>query len=153
MRAGVPHKLRAAVLSLAVVAATAVSAPAEEVAPRPVMIHPLIVDGKPVESGGAYGSVQGLRKGGDGYVSVRAAPSVKARELDRLENGRAVLIFSGDPQAEKNGFVGVVYPAEAGSAGSFGPMCQIPEDFYDGPYLGACKSGWVSIRFVGADSG
>lgn len=140
-------------LSLAVVAAAAVSAPAEEVAPRPVMIHPLIVDGKPVESGGAYGSVQGLRKEGDGYVSVRAAPSLKARELDRLENGRAVLIFSGDPQAEKNGFVGVVYPAEAGSAGSFGSMCQIPEEFYDGPYGGPCKSGWVSNRFVGADSG
>ena len=153
MRGEVLRRPWICLFSSSALVALAAGALAEEIAPRPVMIHPLMVDGKPIESGGTYGSVQGLRKGGDGFVSVRAAPSIKANELDRLENGRAVLIFSGDAQAEKNGFVGVVYPAGEGSKGAFGPICQIPEDFYEGPYDGPCKSGWVSRGYVGADAG
>ena len=120
---------------------------AEDINPRPVMIHPVLLDGKPVWDGGADAVIRGLRSNGDGFLSVRASPSIKATELDRLTNGRFVLFFTGDPQADKNGFVGVVYSDGAGN-GAIREICKVPGDFYDGAYNGPCKSGWVFHRFV-----
>lgn len=112
------------------------------------MIHPVRVDGKPVWNGGADAVITGLKAHGDGYLSVRAAPSPKAREIDRIANGRAVMQFTGDAEAEKKNFVGIVYLDAPDTAGSIGIKCAIPGDFYEGPYTGPCKSGWVSWKFV-----
>lgn len=144
-------QVRKAIL-LTLLAAMPCGAGADEVTPRPMTIHPFIVDGKVYQSG-SYGLVQGLKKGGDGFLSVRAAPSVKARELDRLKNGRSVIIFSGDAEAKKNGFIGVVYPAEETFKGAIDILCEIPDSSYEGPYMGPCRSGWVSNRYAGVDAG
>lgn len=137
---------------LLLLAAAPCSVRADEVPPRAMTIHPFIVAGK-IYQAASYGLVQGLKKGGDGFLSVRAAPSVKARELDQLKNGRSVIIFSGDAEAKKNGFIGVVYPPDETFKGAFDDICEIPDPSYEGPYLGPCKSGWVSNRYAGVDAG
>ncbi|MCD2175300.1 hypothetical protein [Rhizobium sp. C4] len=149
MRPKILHLRQAVPLLVVTVSCSAL---ADEVTPRAMTIHPFIVAGK-IYPAASYGSVQGLKKGGDGFLSVRAAPSVKARELDRLKNGRSVIIYSGDTEARKNGFIGVVYPADETFKGEFDTMCEIPDPSYEGPYLGPCRSGWVSDRYAGVDAG
>ena len=138
---------RAAAICL-VTLSTGTAMAADDLSPRPVMIHPVLVDGKPVWNGGADAVIVGLKAKGDGYLSVRASPTTKAREIDRIANGRYVMQFPGDPQAEKNNFIGIVYLDSPEAPGPISIKCAIPGDFYDGPYKGPCKSGWVSWRFV-----
>lgn len=84
--------------------------------------------------------VTGLNRRGDNFLSVRAAPNVRARELDRLEPDRAVLICS---YSRDRKWAGIVY-------GPSGPDdCGV--DSPDGrphAYAGPCRSGWAAARHL-----
>lgn len=128
---------------------------AEEVAARPVQITPPVEDGKALFSGAAVARIVGLRKGGDGYVSVRAAPSTKAAELDRLTASRWVIALTPATDWDDVRFIGVIYPTGDGDAAPrpLHEACGVSESPptappFDRPYTGPCRSGWVHKRFV-----
>lgn len=127
----------AAALTFALVIPAAAKAPAD----RPVMVGgEAELDACP-----SLGAIIPLRKGGDGFVAVRGAPSVKARMLDKLTPGREVLLCDESPDGK---WVGVVYPEPFGGAGP--EDCGVsqalggPPRSYDGP----CRSGWIFKTFV-----
>jgi len=145
--------------ALAILAATILigTAPsrAEDVAAIPVRITPPVEDGTALFSGGAVARIVGLRKGGDGFVSVRAAPSTKAAELDRLTASRRVIALTPPTSWDEASFIGVIYPAGGGDAASpsLHEVCGVSEvpptaPPFDRPYTGPCRSGWVHKRFI-----
>lgn len=85
-----------------------------------------------------YSEISGLNPRGDNYVSVRAAPSTGARELDRLGPGRKVWICE-----EVSGWAGIVY----GPRASTGCAVESPVRRVRA-YPGPCRSGWISARYV-----
>jgi hypothetical protein len=136
---------------LAVTAHTS-AAMAQTVPDQPVMLVPIVDGGKAIFSGASVGQIVGLKKGGDGYVSVRGAPSLKANERGRLTPNRFVLMLSGDKAAEKAGFIGVIYVEPAEDV-DLGKTCGIedpptPTMTQKRIYSGPCRSGWVARRFV-----
>jgi hypothetical protein len=132
----------AAALALALVVPAGARAPAD----RPVM-----VGGEPeLDACPSVGAIIPLRKGGDGFVAVRAAPSVKARMLDKLKPGRELLLCDESADGQ---WVGVVYPEPWG-----GPMvtdCRVSSPVAGAarPYEGPCLSGWVARRFITVTAG
>lgn len=128
---------------------------AGEVAAQPVRITPPVENGKALFSGEAIARIVGLRKGGDGFVSVRAAPSTKAAELDRLTASRLVIALTPATSWDAASFIGVIYPAGGGDAASpsLHEVCGVSETPptappFDRPYTGPCRSGWVHKRFI-----
>ena len=117
---------------------------------QPVVLKRMIFDGKPSYLEGAFARIVGLKKGGDGFVSVRAAPSVKAAERDRLTGDRSVWSM---PVAKGASFVAVIY-ADADLDGDVvEKICNLPNPPPDSfpvkqVYTGPCKHGWVHKRFV-----
>ena len=85
-----------------------------------------------------YSEIRGLNPRGDNFVSVRAAPTTRARELDRLGPGRRVWICEEAP-----GWAGIVY----GPRGSVACNVESPVPRVR-PYRGPCRSGWVASRYV-----
>ncbi|WP_285711268.1 hypothetical protein [Erythrobacter oryzae] len=132
---------RAAFLACALVAAALPVA-----AKAPPAVRPVMVGGEPeLDACPSVGAIIPLRKGGDGFVAVRAAPSVKARMLDKLESGRELLLCDDSADGQ---WVGVVYPEPFG-----GPVvtdCRVSSPVADKrkAYDGPCLSGWVARRFV-----
>jgi hypothetical protein len=45
---------------------------AQEIALEPVVVKSIVLDGRKIAPGGAVAEIFGLRKGGDGFVSVRS---------------------------------------------------------------------------------
>lgn len=132
---------RAALLACALLAAALPVAAKAPPAPLPVMVGgEAELDACP-----SVGEIVPLRKGGDGFVAVRAAPSVKARILDRLEPGRALLLCADSADGK---WVGVVYPVSSSVAQSDNCGVSGPKDGPPRPYDGVCRSGWVFKRYV-----
>lgn len=123
---------------------------AGQVAPEIVTVTPVVLDGKEIFPGGAVSQIVGLKKGGDGFVSVRAAPSVKADEIGRLTQGRFVIATDRVKRGTEAGFVGVIYDQDDKSEKPLIETCGLRETppYDNGPYRGPCKSGWVAQRFV-----
>ena len=128
---------------------------AEDVAAKPVRFTPPVEDGKALFSGAAIARIVGLREGGDGYVSVRAAPSTEAAELDRLTASRRIIALTPPTDWDAARFIGVIYPAGGGDAttASLYEVCDVSEipptaPPFDRPYTGPCRSGWVHKRFI-----
>lgn len=127
-------KTAIAFLILAAAAAT----PAAAQRPRPVMI------GTPAGDLGCWvmGDVTGLDPPGRNYVSVRAAPNVRARELDRV--GAIQRIHFCEYTSDER-WVGIVYPH---------PQTPDEDCGLDVParprraYAGPCLSGWVPARYT-----
>jgi uncharacterized protein YccT (UPF0319 family) len=125
---------------------------AQTLAEQVVVIEPIVVDGRAIASGASVAQIVGLRKNGDGYVSVRVAPTVKSKERDRLTQDRYVLILNGNKNAEKLGFFGVIY-ADKNEDVDLENHCEIenpinPAKTSKQIYTGPCRSGWVAKRFV-----
>jgi len=89
----------------------------------------------------SIGQVTGLNPQGDNFLSVRALPSTDGTEKDRLGSGRQIwvcdnagewlgIIYDPDP-SEEPGDCGVASPVET-----------------ERPYVGRCRWGWVSSRYV-----
>jgi hypothetical protein len=134
----------------------ALSAPAaaQQVAPKPVVLERLVFDGKPADYAGAWARIVGLKAGGDGFVSVRAAPSTAAAELDRLTKGRNIYAINPQDDWKKATFIGVIYSADPEmNAEAFETACGVdnppkPNAPVKRNYTGPCKSGWVHKRFI-----
>lgn len=127
---------RATCLAAALLAA-AMPVTAQAPAARPVM-----VGGEPeLDACPSIGMIIPLRKGGDGFVAVRAAPSVKARMLDKLTPGRELILCDDSADGK---WMGVVYadPSAGVDCGLATSMAR------RAPYAGPCRSGWVARRFV-----
>lgn len=127
----------AAALALALVMPAAAKAPA----PRPVMV----VGEAELDACPSVGAIVPLRKGGDGFVAVRAAPSVKARMLDKLEEGRELLLCDASPDGQ---WWGVVYPEPVGGPNLATCGVSSPAGGNPVPYEGVCLSGWVARQYV-----
>ena len=123
---------------------------AGDMPPVSVTIDPVMSDGQAIAPGGAVAKVEGLKKGGDGYVSVRVAPSTRAREVDRLTEGTFLIRTFAERTDAGTRFVGVIYDPDGKSDRPMMETCGIPEapPYSLGPYKGPCKSGWVALRFV-----
>ena len=76
------------------------------------------------------------------FLAVRAAPTLGAAILDRLEAGTAV--FACEQEGD---WLGVVYGSGVEECGVAQP---IPTR---GPYSGPCRSGWVYSRYLGGQAG
>jgi hypothetical protein len=84
------------------------------------------------------GTVAGLKSGG--ALSVRVAPGAASGKVDKLGNGKRVFMcdWSGD-----GAWVGVVY------AGTPAVDCGVSKTIdRPQPYAGACRSGWVSSKYL-----
>ena len=81
-----------------------------------------------------YSQVQGLKKGGDGFLAVRRGPSTNYKMIDKLYNGDQVWTCD-----QKGKWTGIVYGKDCG-VGSPVKNRQ--------PYKGACKSGWVFGKWL-----
>jgi hypothetical protein len=84
------------------------------------------------------GMVAGLK--GGGALSVRAAPGATSGKIDKLGIGKHVFMcdWSGN-----GAWVGVVYPGATGVDCGVSKTIDRPQ-----PYTGACRSGWVSSKYL-----
>jgi hypothetical protein len=143
-------------LALTLLLAGAVSpALGQSVPDRPVMLQPMMLDGRPIAPAGSVAEVVGLKKaGGDGFASVRGAPSLQGAERGRLTLGQHVIMLNEDESTRKTGFVGVLYvEAARDQSADLEQVCGIenppsPTKTEKKLYTGPCKSGWVARRFV-----
>ncbi|MDP4593063.1 MAG: integron [Beijerinckiaceae bacterium] len=82
--------------------------------------------------------VQGLKRGGDGFLSVRSGPGPGFAERSRLRNGHRVYSC-----VSRGSWIGIVYGARAGQdCGVSSPIRQRRA------YRGVCRSGWVHRNFI-----
>lgn len=122
------------VVLAAMAAATATATAATAQRPRPVTIF---ADPE-LDACPSTGQVSGLDRRGQNYISVRAAPNVRARELARIRPGQIVQICDvGAGEA----WYGVIY-------GNGRRDCIPGRSHRTRPYAGPCRSGWVSARYV-----
>lgn len=127
--------MRSVFAAIAIGAAAASAAVAQP--SRPVMIGPLGPHARVCLS---LAEVTGLNRRGDNFLSVRAAPNARARELDRLEPNRAVLICG---MTRDGKWAGIVY----GRSDADG--CGVePSEGRPRPYAGPCRSGWAAARYL-----
>ncbi|WP_310533491.1 hypothetical protein [Novosphingobium sp.] len=103
--------------------------------------RPVMVGGEAeFDACGGVHKVTGLKTKGDNFLSVRAAPSVKGKELGRLKMGQ--LVWSCD-RAQEGEWIGVVYERVPGQQCGIGtPIAKRRA------YAGPCAYGWVSGRFL-----
>lgn len=131
-----------------IMAVVAVSAKprVDTVKPRPVLVGGFAH----ADSCTSTGTIRPMRKDGDGFVAVRIAPDVGARELDRLKPGRPLWLCRDVRQSK---WVGVVYPEE--SEEDRMAECGVSENAHDkpAPYSGPCRSGWVARHFIELSAG
>lgn len=110
--------------------------PASAPAKRPII--PVMVGGEPdLDACGGSGVVKGLKKGGDGFLSLRAGPDRAFGELARLRNGDAVIMCD-----YKAPWHGVIIPHGEKCSELSSPIARKT------PYEGACQAGWVHESFI-----
>lgn len=81
-----------------------------------------------------YGQVQGLKKGGDGFLAVRSGPGGKYRKLGELKNGENFWIFE-----QRGKWVGIVYD---------NPNLSCSPIKKDRPVSHKGKKGWVHQKWA-----
>ncbi len=88
------------------------------------------------------GKVVHLDPAGDNFLAVRAAPQTSAEETDRLQMGADVYLCD---RAGGGAWTGIVY----GPGGTLEAGCGVtsPIEKRDA-YIGTCRSGWVSSRYI-----
>lgn len=82
----------------------------------------------------SFAQVEGLKKGGDGFLAVRSGPSTSYDQLDELKNGDKVWVFD-----TKGNWVGIVYGNDNISCS---PIAE------DRPVKARGKKGWVHQNWV-----
>ncbi len=128
-----------ALASLAALAAF--SAAAQDARIRPQV--PVVVGGDPdMDACGSVGAVEGLDPGGDGFLAVKAAPSLKAPRIDKLTNGKHVHICQADGD-----WYGIIYSTTRQDCKVSTPWPRAK------PYNGPCRSGWAHKRWINAYAG
>jgi hypothetical protein len=126
---------------LAMVAASAMIGPVQS-APAGAPLRPVMVAGNDdLDACLSTSFVKTLKPGS--FLSVRAGPSVKSREIDRLRPGDAV--WNCDSAGD---WAGVVYRAGQTSQAE-GIECDLgPSDTPRRPYRGDCRAGWVHGSYL-----
>jgi hypothetical protein len=116
------------------------------VAAAPPADRPVMVGGQlEIDACPSVAVLVPLREGGDGFVAVRAAPSVKARRLYKLLPGQEVLLCGSSADGQ---WVGVIYPEPLGGPDVGECRVSIPIAGKRRAYGGPCRSGWVARRFL-----
>ena len=115
--------------------------------PEPVAV---MVGGEAeVDACGSLSKVSGLRKGGDGFLAVREAPNVRAREVDRLKNSEFVIECDA-----KGDWVGIVFEKSPAARKKHPTSCGTSSPKKErGPYQGPCKSGWAHRKWITPEAG
>jgi hypothetical protein len=128
---------------LAAALALALVTPAQAKAPpaQPVTVGA----GAELDACPSLGAIISLRRGGDGFLAVRAASSVKARTLDKLKPGRELLLCQDSADGK---WVEVVYPEPFGGAGPGDCGVSEVQGGPARPYDGVCLWGWVLKAYV-----
>jgi hypothetical protein len=106
--------------------------------PEPGQV-PVYVGGEAdLDACGGLGEVSGLDPAGDAFLAVRAGPSRRYAERDRLREGQRLWFCD-----QRGPWIGVVYgPSDATD-------CQVSSPAPTRhAYGGPCRSGWVHERFV-----
>lgn len=132
------------IATVAMVAALAVlfsfSARAQNIQPQ----VPIIVGGdEDMPACGSVGKVEGLDPKGDGFLAVKAAPSLQAARIDKLTKDEHVYVcaFEGD-------WYGIIYGRPVKQ------NCNLEKPRpHKGPYKGPCRSGWVHKRWLNPYAG
>jgi hypothetical protein len=89
------------------------------------------------------GVVSGLK--GGGTLSVRSAPGAASAKVDKLGVGKKVFMCDWSTDGD---WVGVVYP------GAMNVDCGVSKMIGRAqPYAGACRSGWVSSKYLKSKAG
>jgi hypothetical protein len=88
------------------------------------------------------GVVVGLDPHGDGFLAVKAGPSIHYRRIDRLFNGQELNICGSTGP-----WLAIVYSKRGQECNVNGPWQRTL------PYTGPCLSGWVHRRWVEATAG
>jgi hypothetical protein len=119
------------------------------VAAAPIGFQPVIIGktGAVLDACGSFGSVRGLKAGGDSFVSVRASPSTGAKELDRLKEARGVIMCDVSLDGK---WIGIIYPRAEDPLNHCGVTTPVKRPI---PYKGQCKSGWVFGRYIENSAG
>lgn len=107
------------------------------VPPRAVQIG---FDGPRFDACAGYGRVTNLNADTDRSLSVRAAPSGGAEEVDRIDNGQGVSMCQ-----QVGNWIGIVYTTGSEGRDRCGTGSPVPSLR---PYEGSCKSGWINENFV-----
>lgn len=126
-------------VAFAVIAAAA--AAVATAAPRPVLVA---LDSE-LGNCPVTGAVVGVNARRDNYLSVRAGPGVRERELDRLRSGTVVMICD---ETANGAWLGVVYNRSGNRDCFIGQTSSQRR-----PYRGPCRSGWVSSRYIDVNAG
>ena len=105
---------------------------------RPVMIGGA---GPDLDACLSNARVVGLNPKGDNFLAVRASPSASAPMLAKLRGGWELHVCEETPDGR---WMGVVY-AVSGKLESCGVTSAVATRR---PYLGKCRSGWVSSKYV-----
>lgn len=91
--------------------------------------------------GTIIGAVIQLKPGA--YLSVRAAPNIKANEIDRLQSGHGLDMCSN---ITNKAWIGIIYHADPNADRR---DCRSTYDSSKSvPYRGPCKYGWVAARYI-----
>jgi hypothetical protein len=141
MRNPIKKLLLATVMTAAIVTAPLAFA-ADQFVPVMVPFWDDILD--PDNPGNACGSSGTIKV--DTFVSVRAGPGIRYREIDRVLNGQKLVICDG----QHDGWFPVVYVR--GEEAYADKRCWRREmadrHLPPHPYLGPCRSGWVNKNYV-----
>lgn len=125
-----------AIMALALISFPAVSKPAKPTV-RPVMV----AGNGDLDACMSTSSVKPLKPGS--FLSVRAGPSVKAKEIARLRSGDAV--WNCD---DAGAWVGVVFNPKQRTQEE-GIACDLGHsNTARRPYRGDCQSGWVHGSYL-----
>jgi len=131
-------------VALTVLTVAEVRLSASEVDYRAVRIG---IDGPQFDACGSVGQPTGLSSAGDHYLSVRTAPSVKAAEVDRLKPKQT---FNLCDSSKDGKWIGIVYAPPLAAEIDCGTGS--PVETVRG-YVGPCRTGWISTRFVNVIAG
>ncbi|RYE01642.1 MAG: integron [Sphingomonadales bacterium] len=123
---------------VALLAFAVIGTSAPQTAPRAVQ-----VGGMPdLDACLSVGQVVRLNPKGDNFLSVRAAPSAQAAQIDKLRPKAEMFVCD---EAAGGEWLGVVY--EPG--GTISPRCDVGSPIpRKQKYRGPCASGWVSAKFI-----
>jgi hypothetical protein len=126
------------VIAFAILAAAAAT-PAAAQPSRPVVLG----TPGPFRTACAFGDITGLNPHGDNFLSVRAAPNPRARELDRLWPRRQQVRLC--ERTRDGRWYGIAYHRNA--------ACDVQVPLRPHAYRGPCRSGWVSARYITISAG
>jgi hypothetical protein len=131
-----------AILTIGVIVAVAPGAAGQGAGIRPQV--PVIIEHSPEGYAPcAYGVVHNLDPKGDGFLAVKAGPGLQYERIDKLYNGKQVIICG-----DKGPWYAIVYTKTRQRDDAM-RYCNVEENRVKTlPYTGPCRSGWAHQRWI-----